>query len=512
MNAKRSIKISVWVIAALALVALGYAAWRFTMDKREAAEDYWPTSGWRSSTAEAQGIDSGKLADMLLAIRAQNIQVHSLLVIRHGYVVTDATFYPYDGQDPHNVASVTKSLMTTLIGIAADQGKLSLEDKMVSFFPGHSIANLDEQKKNISVRHLASMSSGLDCTAEADEATLREMVASPDYVQFVLDRKMIAAPGKEFIYCSPAIHLLSPILQKATGMPTLDFARQYLFEPLGFGEVMWPKDPQGIYNGWSDVSLHPRDMAKLGYLFLHHGEWEGRQIVSRAWVEEAMKAHMETSDGPYGYGWWIEKEVVGARAAGRGGQYIYVLPEWDMVVVTTGGGFDMDEIAQYLLASFSDFKPLPANSEGEARLKAAIASVAQPPAPTAVAPLPVMAGGISGKTYVFDPNPAGMESMSIDFDGSSEAVFSLKAGSLVLASPRLGLDGVYRFSKGPDGRPVAFRGNWIDDKTFLVEYDGITNNDHTVLKFHFLAERVEVEARETAHELGAQFEGRLLEP
>jgi len=513
MKAKRNFKTSLWVIAAIALVALGFTTWRYTADKHERASEYWPTTGWRSSTPEAQGIDSGKLAEMLLAIRAQAIQVHSLLIIRHGYVVTDATFYPYDGETPHNVASVTKSLMTTLIGIAADQGKLDLDDKMVSFFPDHSIANLDERKKNITVRHLASMSSGLDCTADADELTLQEMVASPDYVQFVLDRKMISVPGKQFIYCSPAIHLLSPILQKATGMTTLDFANQYLFEPLGFGEVMWPRDPQGYYDGWSDVSLHPQDMAKLGYLFLHHGEWEGRQIVSRGWVEEAMKARMETFDDPYGYGWWIEQDVVGARADGRGGQYIYVLPEWDMVIVATGGGFEMDEIAEYILASFSDFeKPLPANAEGEIRLKAAIASVAQPPAPTSVALLPDVAREISGKTYVFDPNPASLESVYFEFDGSSEAVFSLRADSLALVSARVGLDGIYRFSTAPDGRPVAFRGEWIDEQTFRVEYDGITNNDHSLLQFHFVAERVEVEAQETAHEMGAQFAGWQQQP
>jgi len=196
--------------------------------------DYWPTAGWRSSTPEAQGIDSGKLADLLLTIREQNVQIHSLLIIRHGYVVLDATFYPYDGKTPHNVASVTKSLMTTLIGIASDQGKLALDDKMVSFFPHRTIASLDPRKQNITVRHLASMSSGLDCAAEPDEPTLKEMVASPDYVQFVLDREVAWEPGTQFVYCSPAIHMLSPILQQAAGMTTLDFARHNLFEPLGF--------------------------------------------------------------------------------------------------------------------------------------------------------------------------------------------------------------------------------------------------------------------------------------
>ena len=506
------------VIVALILVVVAIAAvfiWRAVKPStlNVPAPDYWPTTGWRSSTPETQGIDSDKLAESLLAIRARNIQIHSLMVIRNGYVVADAIFYPYDGQTVHNVASVTKSLMTTLIGIAVDQGKLDLDDKMVSFFPDRSIANLDQRKENITVRHLASMSSGLDCTAEADEKTLQEMVASPDWAQFALDRKVAWEPGEQFVYCSPAIHLLSPILQQATGMTTLDFARQYLFEPLGFGEVMWPKDPQGYYDGWADVSLHPHDMAKLGFLFLNQGQWDGQQIVSRQWVKEATNTQITDGEDLYGYGWWIETEVKGARADGRGGQFIYVLPEWNMILVTTGGGFDMDEIAELLVASFSDFeKPLPANPEGVARLEAAIDAVVQPPERTAVAPLPETARLISGKTYVFDPNPAALESINIEFDGSAEADFLAMSNGLVVSSGPVGLDGVYRFSPGPDGRPLAHRGAWIDAQTFFLEYDGITNNDHSLFQFRFEDDRVEVNVRETAHAVGAEFVGKLQQP
>src|SRR5512134_2292799 len=149
-------------IVALVIVAVAIGAvfiWQAVRPSTSnvRAPDYWPTTGWRSSTPETQGIDSDKLAELMLAIREKNIQVHSLLIIRNGYVVADATFYPYDGQTVHNVASVTKSLMTTLIGIAVDQGKLKLNDKMVSFFPDRSIANLDQGKQAITVGHLASM-------------------------------------------------------------------------------------------------------------------------------------------------------------------------------------------------------------------------------------------------------------------------------------------------------------------------------------------------------------------
>ncbi len=515
------------VTALLAISAFGLVACQFTPEMGEQTEtsstrstevqlstpDYWPTSSWRSRPPEELGFDSDKLADLLLSAREKNVQIHSFLVVRHGYVLVDATFYPYDGKDAHSVASVTKSLMTTLIGIAIDQGKLSLDDKMVSFFPDYSIDYLNQRKQEITVRHLASMSSGLDCTAEEDERTLQDMMASPDYVKFVLDREAIWEPGKQFAYCSPAIHLLSPILQHATGITTLDFANQYLFEPLGFGKVMWTQDPQGYYYGWADVSLYSRDMAKLGFLFLHGGQWDGRQIISSQWIKEATREQMATGDDPYGYGWWIDPVTNDAyHAAGRGGQNIYVIPEWDVIIVTTGGGFEFDEIAEMFRASYSHLESLPDDPVGVDRLEEAVAAVAQPPQRTAVAPLPEMAREISGKTYVFDPNPSTLESVSFEFDDSSEAVFQFRPAGGLLYSVRVGLDGVYRFTPGPDGRPVAFRGGWLDAQTFFLEYDGITNNDHSLFQFRFDGEQVEVEVHETAHDQGTRFVGLLQQP
>jgi hypothetical protein len=182
-----------------------------------------------------------------------------------------------------------------------------------------------------------------------------------------------------------------------------------------------------------------------------------------------------------------------------------------MVIVTTGGGFDMDEIDELLVASFVDFEnALPPNPEGVARLEAAVSAVARPPESTAVAPLPAIAHVVSGKTYVLEPNPSTLESFSLTFDGSSEAVFSFEAGALSLATSFAGLDGTYRFTTGPDGRPVGFRGSWTDDRTFLLEYDGITNNDHSFLRFRFEGDQVEVKVQETAHEASEPFVGRLL--
>lgn len=155
---------------------------------------YFPMQGWHTSTPEEQGFDSAKMAEGLQIMREDGINIHSLTVIRNDQMIVDAYFYPYDGSTYHEIASVTKSVMTTLIGIAADQGKLSLDDKMVSFFPDRTIANRGFWKNRITVRQLAGMTSGLDCVSANDEQTLAERGTAPDWVQFTLAGKC-AAPS-----------------------------------------------------------------------------------------------------------------------------------------------------------------------------------------------------------------------------------------------------------------------------------------------------------------------------
>jgi CubicO group peptidase (beta-lactamase class C family) len=233
---------------------------------------YWPTESWRTSTPEEQGFDSVKLAEGLQSLRDKGVPIHSLLIIRNGYVLLDAYFYPYDGSWVHDLSSVTKSFTTTLIAIAAAQGKLQLDQPIVSFFPDRTIANLDARKQQITVRQLTGNVNGLDsgCLA-GDEPTLNAMRAQPDWIQASLDRQVVRQPGSSFCYDSPGMHLLSAILQRATGMTELAFAQKYLFEPLGIQDAVWESDPQGYTHGWGDLHLKPRDAAKLGYLWLSNG-------------------------------------------------------------------------------------------------------------------------------------------------------------------------------------------------------------------------------------------------
>jgi CubicO group peptidase (beta-lactamase class C family) len=378
---------------------------------------------WKRVTPEAEGFDSGKLASAIAEIRRQQPDTHAIFLVFNGHVILDAAFYPYDGNEPHNVASVTKSVMTTLIAIAADQGKLKLDQPVLSFFPDKSIANRDARKERMTVRHLASMSSGLACIGEHDEPTLHQMNASADWVQFTLDLSMAAEPGSVFSYCSPGMHLLSAILQKATGMTTLEFAERNLFAPLGIEKVRWPADPQGVNHGWGDLFLLPGDAAKIGQLWLNGGVWNGKQIVSRQWVEASSRKEIATRppwQGDYGYGWWIMTgdEIPQFAASGRGGQRVGVFPTLRAVAVVNGGGVDAGEVFSLIGSTMvSPGTSLAENPSAAKQLGKVLQDMKQPPQRQTVSQLPPIARKISGATYRFDPNPLGWQTMKLDFTG-----------------------------------------------------------------------------------------------
>ena len=462
-------------IAAIALVALAVFAWiRLPLRSPPPAAgtpDYWPTESWRTSTPEEQGFESVKLAEGLQSLREEGVPIHSLLIVRNGYVLLDAYFDPYDGSWVHDLSSVTKSFTTTLIAIAASQGKLQLDQPMVSFFPDRTIANLDARKQQITVRQLTGNVNGMQsgCLA-GDEETLNAMRAQPDWIQASLDRKVVRQPGSSFCYDSPGMHLLSGILQKATGMTELDFARKSLFEPLGIQDVVWESDPQGYTHGWGDIHLKPRDAAKLGYLWLSNGVWDGKQVVPADWVKAAVTARVHAGGSDeYGYGWWVSKDAY--WAAGRGGRYIKVYPAQNAIVVITASELDFNQIDPLIRASFKDpTKPLPANPDGVAKLQATLAALRKPSKPFPVSPIPATAREISGKTYVFGTDATQavtLESVLFEFNDSSQATVYLGLQSGKQVWP-IGLDGKFRLNSDAQ----AARGYWADPQTFIMDVFG----------------------------------------
>ena len=203
----------------------------------------------------------------------------------------------------------------------------------------------------MTVEHLLTMRSGTDCT---DPASWEMLIKSPDWVQFALDLPMVQSPGVQWAYCTGCSHLLSAIVQKTSGMNTLDFADRYLFKPLGISDFKWTLDPAGTPAGGAGLHLRPRDMAKLGYLYLRKGQWDGQQIVSSEWVEKATQTHADLDVNvhfEYGYHWFTHPAMVGYAALGDLGQIILVIPESDLVIVTTAATEEsiFELIEQYIL-------------------------------------------------------------------------------------------------------------------------------------------------------------------
>ena len=475
-----------------------------------ALETYCPTHGWRSSTPEAQGIDSAVLARALDYVRQNHIPVHSLLIVRNGYVVLDAYFYPFQEGQIHDGASMTKSITSTLMGIALGEHKLrSVHQPVVSLFPAGNVANRDERKDRMTVEDLLTMTSGLDCHVDHGEITLREMRESKDWVQFMLDRPMVAEPGSKFEYCSGGMHLLSGIVSQATGSSELEFARRELFQPLGIDDVVWPSDPQGVSDGWGDLHLRPRDMAKIGYLWLHQGRWEGRQIVPAEWLQAATQAHSHPGQGnvEYGYGFWVypQRNPVEYEALGRGGQRITVTPAQNRVVVFTGGEFEPGDIGKFIGESIKSAQHLPENPAGQAHLVAAVSAAARPPE-ARVTPIFKV---ISGRKYVVEANPRGLKSFSLTFSGPSEAVVLLESTDGRVEERPLGLDGAPRLSPGGRfGLPVALQGRWENNNTFVFDYDEMANINSYRFRLTFFQDDVSIELSEKTGLMDAKFQGK----
>ncbi len=510
MNANRNRK---WLLGAggvVAIAAIGTLVWFFVPSLHAArapqpVADYYPTNGWRTSTPEEQGFDSATLNEMLKSLDTGGVPLHSVLIVRNGYVVMDAYFDPYNGSFPHKLQSVTKSVTATLVGIAIDQGKLQLDQTMVSFFPDRTIANLDERKSKITVRDLVSMRNGLQSgCVQKDVETLNAMFATKDWVQDALDRKMVADPGAYWCYDSPGMHILSAILQKATGMTELEFAKRNLFEPLGISEVFWETDPQGYTHGWGDLYLKPPDAAKIGYLWLNQGRWADQQIVSADWMSEMVKPLSRAGDDDYGYGIWVARSAApddSYFAVGRLGQFVRVYPSYNAIVVITAEGLsDYDEVGPRIGAAFLSLdKPLPANPAAVADLNATVEELAQSPA-FRISKVPATASAIAGRPMVMESNPLNVTGLRLEFNDATLATLYITRSAGGDEVWPIGLDGNYRVS------PVsgeAVRGYWSDPQTFIISTfeEGVVT-----YQFHIDGERVEVSSPEEGWTLKGQIQ------
>lgn len=318
--------------------------------------EYWPTNGWRSCRPEEVGMDESLLRrvnDEILILQRLHVDIHNVLIIKNGYIVAEQYYSAYTADSLHPIYSCTKSITSALMGIAMDEGYIeSVDEKVIDYFPEHEFENPSEQKDNINIENLLTMSAGfewfeMEYPYDNDQNTFYQWIRSDDRIQFVLDLPLVTLPGEAFNYNTGISHVLSAIIQRSTGIRTDLFAKEHLFEPIGISDYQWHIDSKNIATGGHGLRLSPRDMAKIGYLYLKHGIWEGEQIVPENWIEASSMAHIQRKYIPefyYGYHWWVKPNSY-YNAVGANGQWIFIIPDYDLVVVFTNN-INEDEYLQ----------------------------------------------------------------------------------------------------------------------------------------------------------------------
>ncbi|MFW9843302.1 MAG: serine hydrolase domain-containing protein [Candidatus Thorarchaeota archaeon] len=323
---------------------------------------YFPDTDWTATTPEEQGMNSTVLAEMLQFVEDEDPPIKGLVVTRNGYIVEEEYWNYNTETSTHHIFSCTKSFTAALIGIALKEGFLdNVSQRVLDFFPEMTVENPDVRKDAMTIEDLLTMRPGVDWNEHNisyDDPTnmYQQMFGSPNPVQFFLDLPMTHDPGTYWVYSTGASHMLSAILQEATGMSTYDFADDYLFEPLNMTIGGWSVDPQGINIGGTLLYVSVRTMAKLGLLYLNNGTWNGQEIISEEYIAQSHYPHTSSEYSGYGYQWWIDFDSTIFNARGSEGQYIHVVPEHNIVVAMTQNADEYGEdvnrdILEYVLDS-----------------------------------------------------------------------------------------------------------------------------------------------------------------
>ncbi len=372
------------------------------------------------TTPEAQGIPSAAIADFVAAAEKKINHLHSFMLLRHGSVVAEGRWRPWRPESPHMLFSLSKSFTATAVGLAIAEGRLKLDDPLLSFFPAEAPKKVSSNLAAMQVRHLLSMSTG------HDRDTTEPVMRSNNPYKTFLSLQVEHAPGTHFVYNSAASYMLSAIVQKLTGQTLVEYLAPRLFEPLGITEAVWESHPNGVNIGGWGLNIKTEDIARFGLLYLQRGEWNGRRILPAAWVEAATAKQVSNSANHdpdwkqgYGYQFWRCRHNC-YRGDGAFGQYCIVMPDQDAVLAITAGVPDMqavlDVVWEQLLPAM-EIESKPADETAAASLAQTLQSLTMPP-PHGAATSP-MADQVSGKTYTFAPNQENLLSMRFDFDAES---------------------------------------------------------------------------------------------
>ena len=465
------------------------------------------------STPEAEGISSEGIINFIDAVSKSKHELHSFMVLRHGKVVAESWWNPYRADLKHTMYSTSKSFTATAIGFAVSEKKLTVEDKVISFFPDDLPIIISPNLAELRVKDLLSMSVG----HEKEPSVI--MGTSDNWIKEFLNTPIKYQPGAKFLYNSPATYMLSAIVQKISGQKVIDYLKPRLFDPLGIEGIDWEIDPKGINTGGWGLRLKTEDMAKFGQLFLQKGIWKGKQILPAAWVEEAStmkimqnptasQAVKDSSDWLQGYCYQMWRcRNNGFRADGANGQYIIVLPEKDVVIAVTAEAPDMQGeinlIWKYLLPAFQA-KKLPSNAKLVASLKEKEANLALPL--SGKKSNHTLESNISGRTFGIISNK-NLENVGFEFKNDNCYLFlktdsithtipfgsgrweiseTTKFGPYLVAGARANRVGLAPFK-------VAGSYNWKDDKTLELTLRYIESPHTETIVCSFDGDRVSID-------------------
>ena len=379
-------------------------------------------SSLERSVPEKEGVSSAAILQFIDAANKSKTEFHSFMLLRHGKVIAEGWWDPYKPEFRHTLYSCSKSFTATAVGFAVQEKLLSLNDKVISFFPDKLPDTVSPNLADLTIKDALMMSDG----QEPDPSSNTRKYS--DWVKSFLATPVKYDPGTTFLYNSLGTYMLSAIVQKVTGQPILEYLKPRLFAPLGIKDMDWENDTKGINTGGWGLRLKTEDMAKFAQLFLQKGKWQGKQILPAAWIEEAStvkimqdpkapQSKKDSSDWLQGYGYQMWRCRNNAyRGDGAFGQYMIVMPDQDAAIAITAETLDMQDelnlVWKFLLPAFKN-TALPLDESNHAKLKATLQSLSLP---AATKNNVVPAENISGKQYVFAPNDVHLKRISFSFE------------------------------------------------------------------------------------------------
>lgn len=450
------------------------------------------------STPEEQGVSSKAVLAFLDAIRENDWEVHGFMLLRHGHVVAEGWWAPYRADIPHALYSLSKSIVATAIGFAAEEGLLSLDDRIVDLFPEDVPGTVSEHLSAMNIRHLLTMTTG---HAEAVDFWACE---SGDWVKYFLATPVERVPGTHFVYNTCATYMLCAILQRVAGQPVDDFLEERLFVPLGMAKGAWERCPRGIAYGGTNLSFTTEDIAKFGQLYVQRGRWSGRQLLPESWVDEAASFQVSNGDEAnndwthgYGYQFWRCRHN-SYRADGAFGQFCLVMPEQDAVLAVFSGTEEkhalVSSVWETLLPGMAQETPAPDEAAARAlvdRLNDLRIDMRPARTDSPIEPR------IQGRVYAMEQNPAQIETVSLRFE-DREAALAIR-NPYGEQTVRLGrgcwqISGL-RVSEPGEGAEMKVAGSciWRDDDTLDIHLVFVETSFRHTLTCRFEEDRLALE-------------------